>query len=308
LLSRVKELEVAAKLDTRMLDLQGRAERVTRAQDQGKIVSVFQAVQQRLDAQEREYRDTVARLSRDQQRDQARAENELRHYIDAQLGKTEQRAANSGDSLARVQQRVQELEKDFAVFMNTQMQMQMNAASKEKDGDWLKIYLTENFNAQKAATDIRFAEQAALLDKTREAQSRMEAQLSGELNARLVDAADSVTEERAARESAVRKLHKSLKLSFTNLAETLQAGVSSLDAKLEASKRAAAEAVSTLHELVLEEARKLAALQAAFDDALATQREHSSLAHAQSKLDEHTCTRARVRARSSSLSPGRALL
>jgi len=279
LLSRVKELEVASKLDTRMMDLQGRAERVTRQQEQGKIVGVFQNVQARLDAQEREYRDSMARLARDAQRDQSRTDSELRHYLDAQLGKVEQRAASSVDGLQRVGQRVQELEKDFAVFMNTQMQMQMNAASKEKDGDWLKIYLTENFNAQKAQTDVRFAEQAALIDKLQNAQGRMAAQLSGEMNTRLTDAFDSVSEERAARESAVRKLHKSLKLSFTNLADTMQAGVASLDAKLEASKRASNDAVSNLHALVLDEQRKLAALQSAFDDSVSTQREQSSAQH-----------------------------
>lgn len=279
LLGRVKELEVASKLDNRLVDLNSRADKFSRQADASKIVSVFEQMRARMDAAEREYRDTIARMVRDQQRDHARMDAEMRNFMEANMGKVEQRMANEIDSAARIASRVQQLEKEFAVFMNTQMQMQMNAANKEKDGDWLKIYLTENFNAQKAATEIKFAEVAAQLDRVQEQTRAVEDRITGDVAARISDVQESVAEERVSRDTAVKKLSKSLKLSFTNLGENLRTGVAGLDAKVESSKRAQNEAISNLHALVLSEQRKLEQHQAVFQDLMGVQAEHSGKEH-----------------------------
>lgn len=279
LLGRVKELEVAGKLDNRLVEMNQRQEKYTRSNDQTKLMTVFQQIQQRLDSQERDYRDGLSKVARDHLRDQQRLEHDLRSNTEQYMLKLDGHKQNESEYVKRLQTKLTDLEKEFAIFMNTQVLMQQNMNNKEKDGDWLKIYLTEQFNAQKHATENQFKDvehqfstlqnQIRLeMDKLADTQERKYAELS-----------DAIENERVTRDGHVKKLNKGLKQTVTTLSDNLAKAIGVLDSKISAIKSTQNEAITNLHNLVVQSQDKFTQHQTMFQDFVGIQNDQTAKEH-----------------------------
>lgn len=280
LLGRVKELEVAGRLDNRLGELNHRADKYSRNNDQQKLMQVFQEIKSRLDAQERDYREGLAKASRDSQRDYARMEHDLRAMLDQQLLRGDGQRQQDADYISRLQARVVDLEKEFSVFMNAQVQMQQSINNKEKDGDWLKIYLTEQFNAQRHSTEAKLTEVHHQLQRVQDTTRVDVEKASSELDRRLSDLSESLESERASRDAADRKIQKALKTTVGTMGENLSKAVSVLDAKMVSIKSTQNEAIANLHAMVRAESQKFEAHAATFQDFAGVQADQTAKEHA----------------------------
>jgi len=277
LIQRVKEIEVASKMEGRMTELAIRQDKYSRNNDQAKIMQVFQEVRMRMEAQERDYRDSVTRLAREAQRDAARMDADIRARIDQSIQAFHAKSQSDADTVSRLTSRIQDVEKELGVFINAQVLLQQNLANNEKDGDWLKIYLTENFNAQKAATEIKFQEVLhrieggeSKVDSTTDKVHAEIASLSTRINDLRSEMQELMAEERAARDTSDRKIQKALKVAVTNLGESIKTAVSGLDTRLSDTKRAQSEAITSLHHSTVDLTSRCSELQSRFETHLTT--------------------------------------